>query len=522
MLKIRGYFLTAALFVVHTFTINAQNSPKHFIDIIETTSNEQEKFNALDSLLFPLKWHPDTEQFANYTETYVGLAIKREKYEDAIEAVIRGTYTINTALGQPERSLELLKKVEQYKHKTDDTYLLGGIHLKKGGNYFNGKSFDKAIDNYTIAIETYTENDSIYKADAIFFRAQANFSKGNFLNAINDYNLAANYYENLGDIDYTLYAKSELINTYGANGFNEKSIEERHKMIDLRLKMNRLDGIVTDYYNQSLNYGDLGLIEKQEEYLKKALNYLDKDKADPNLREITLHAGVASFYIDQNNLKKSKHYLDIAQKKVATFDKASLANVYVSMAQSKYLFSLDEYDEAEELAANTLEQAKKWGKVNLVRGLNDLLYKLHSKTGEYKIALNYLEQKKALEDSIFSTEKANAFSYYQTLHETEVKEKEILEQNAAIELLKKDKTIEESKKRLWVFVLSVILLIALAIIYLIRQRAERLNHKITNHKKELEVFTSELLHKSQEYELLSTELKVLKEDQKTENKLDKL
>lgn len=511
-----------AVLTLYSLSLSAQKTPEYYINIIETTSDNQEKFRALDSLLFPLKWGPHTEQFVNYSETYVDLAIEREQYEDAIEAVIRCVYTINTALGQPERSLQLLEKVEQYKSKTNDTYLLGGIHLKKGGNYFNGKSFDKAIDNYSIAINTYSENDSIYKADAIFFRAQAHFSKGDFLNAINDYNLAVKYYESLDDIDYTLFARSELINCYGANGFNEKSIEERSKIIDLRLKTNRLDGIVSDYFNQSHNYGKLGFTEKQEAYLKKALNYLDKDKADPHLKQITLNAGIANFYLDQSHLKKAKRHLDIAQEKVKTFDKTSYANFYVSVVQCKYLFFNGEYKNAEKLATNTLGQAKKWGEVNLVIDLNDLLYKLYSKTGEYEIALNYLEQKKSLEDSIFSIEKANAFSYYQTLHETEVKEKEILEQNVAIELLQKDKTIEQSKKRLWVFVLSVIILIALTIIYLIRQRAERLKLKIENHKKELEIFTSELLDKSREYELLSSELEVLKEDKKTENKLDKL
>lgn len=522
MLNFRGIFNMVVFVLSLQTNMFAQHTAEYFISIVETTTDKQEKYNALDSLIFPLKWRPATNQFVDFTKAYVDLAIEKENYDDAIEATLRAFTVINTQLGQADNALALLEKVEQYKDKTNDSYLLGGIYLKKGGGYFNGKSFQKAIDNYTLAIENYSDNDSIYKADAFFFRGQANFSKGNFLNAINDYNLSSRYYEKLGDIDYMLYARAEVISCYSANGFNDKTIEERDKLIALRLKTNRLNGIVTDFYNQSMVYKKLNQIEKQKAYLKKAEAYLDKDKEQNDLKVITVNTGLASFYIDQNQIKTAKTYLDIAENATQSFDSITYASVYVTKAKIKYLIATEKYKEAEKLASTTLLNAKTWGKTSYITELNGLLYQIHSKTGNYKSALQYFEQKTTLEDSIFSTEKANAFSYYQTLYETEVKEKEILKKNSAIEILEMDKEIQKSQKHILVFLLLSCLLAAAGIISTIRQRSKKLKEKIAHHKRELDIFTTELLHKSQEHELLSSELKVLKESQKTENKLDKL
>ncbi|MDG5490529.1 tetratricopeptide repeat protein [Psychroserpens sp. SPM9] len=521
MLRLRGTPFTVLLSFYSLF-ITAQETPEYYVHIIETTTEAQEKFNALDSLLFNFNWRDDIVKLANFTETYVDLAIKKKKYESAIEATLRASNAINTHLGQRERALKLLNKVEGLKDKTDDTYLLGGIYLKKGGAYFNGKNYDEAIKNYSKAIDNYSDKDSIYIADAIFFRGQVYFSKGNLATSINDYNLAAQYYENLGDQEYVYYIKSSIANIYTSLGFYDKAIQENKALIEKRKKANQKSGLFIDYFNQGLIYGKLKDDQSKEASLLKSLEYYDDYNEKSNLDLILLHSELTKLYLKANrNTEANLHYKK-ASNLIEGIDKNTIAGLAFNVSKINVLSAEKKYSQAKFLAEQTLESAKKWGEVSLILELYEVLQNIHLIQNNKAKALDYFRAYSQLNDSINSVTKTNAFSYYQTLYETKEQEQEIIKQNAKIELLQKDKTIQESKKKLWVFVLSVIILIALAIIYFIKQRAERLKLNIANHKKELEIFTSELLHKSREYELLSSELKVLKADQKSENKLDKL
>src|SRR5690606_13283656 len=130
------------------------------------------------------------------------------------------------------------------------------------------------IENFTLAINSFKNNnkDSIFKADAYMFRGHEYFDTAKYLKAIEDYQLAATYYENLGDTQYMFYALASIINIYGVNGFEQKTIDERNKLIQKKLTKNFTGGLFTDYYNQSLNYKKLDSLNKQEAYLLKAYN----------------------------------------------------------------------------------------------------------------------------------------------------------------------------------------------------------------------------------------------------------
>ena len=120
--------------------------------------------------------------------------------------------------------------MENILDKINDPYLIGGFYVKKAAVYSSTKEFKKAIENFTKAINNYSDKDSSYKADAYYFRGNQKFFNGNYLTAINDYKIAASYYENLGDKLYYFYTQASIISVYGVNGFNKKTIEERKKI----------------------------------------------------------------------------------------------------------------------------------------------------------------------------------------------------------------------------------------------------------------------------------------------------
>ena len=160
-------------------TVFSQSKENYFLNILDSTTNKELKLDALDSLL-TIYETKDVKAFATFTESFINEAIQHGIYEKAIDKAVVGSYYISTVLGQPKRSLKILEQVEKYKDCTSNSGFLGDIYVKKGGVYFNLNKLKRAIDNYSKAINYYSDKDSIYIADAIYFRGQANFRTGNF------------------------------------------------------------------------------------------------------------------------------------------------------------------------------------------------------------------------------------------------------------------------------------------------------------------------------------------------------
>ena len=441
-----------------------QNKIESFKQIVDTTSNSELKLASLDSLI---SLHQKTNELgvsADYTEQFIDLALKNEQYESAINMTIRQFYTINTLLAQRERALKLIALVEPHLDKTEDTYYKGGVFLKKGGGYFNGKDYIKAIEYYTKAIELYGDKDSIYQADAIFFRGQAYFEIGNFVESSNNYKLASIYYENLGDKDYTFYTLASIISIYGINGFNEKAIEERDKMIEKKLSLDFIGGLSVDHYNQASSYRKLGNIEKQEEYLLKSLEYSKKEENHlGNIDDI--YIGLSKFY-SKSDLEKSKDYLEKARKSISTAEKNTISYQNFKIAEGYYLAASGQNSKAITIYLSLLDEAKKSKDASKIQEINRELSKAYRATKNYKKSIEHYQTYTRLKDSIFNRTKTNALAFYQTLYETERKESEIQQQQSDIEVLAAQ---NENKRRLMIFG-GIGLALAFLIILLYRNR----------------------------------------------------
>ena len=226
-------------------------------------------------------------------------------------------------MGERDRALKLIEKVEQYKDSTNDSYLLGGIYVKKAAVFAGAKNFETSEKYYSIAIDNYSDKDSSYIADAIYFRGNQRFYRGRFLDALQDYQLASEYYENLGDKQYQFYTMASIINVYGVNGFNLKTIEERKKLIQKKIDENYPSNLYSDYYNQSLNYKKVDSIKQQESSLLKAYEIISKKEQNSidRIIQMRIKSSISSFYSAQNNLSKSKKFLDEAEKDFKKIDK---------------------------------------------------------------------------------------------------------------------------------------------------------------------------------------------------------
>ncbi len=518
------YTKTLSFFLFFTTVLVAQKNEVYYQKIIDTTKNKQLKLAALDSLTYNFRNQKDLNKFADRLEQYVDLAIELGEYKNAIEFSIRGFYNINNKLNQKDRALKLIEKVEKYKDSISDSYLLGGIYLKKAAVFSSTKNHKKAVQYYTKAINYYSEKDSVYKADALYFRGNENFHKGQFFDALKDYQLASNYYEKLGDQQYHFYTLASIISVYGVNGFNKKTIEERKKLIQKKIEQKQTSSLHIDYYNQSLNYKKIDSIKQQEESLLKAYKLttkLGKNRVKP-VHMVILTSTLSSFYSSQNNLVKAKQFLDEAEKYHRKIDENTSYTAEFLRAKARYLFKQKKYNLAIENALNSYNISKKTGAVTSMMHSGELLSTIYTKIGNEQKALTFFKNYSNIKDSIFSVTKTNALSYYQTLYETEKKEKEINTQKASIKLLSKE---NEAKKRLLIYG-GISLVLVFLIIYLLRNKQlsekkrkiqEEYSQKLLLSQEEERKRISKDLHDSLGQSLLLIKNKIsLKNDKKTE------
>jgi|SaaInlStandDraft_1057018.scaffolds.fasta_scaffold06157_4 signal transduction histidine kinase len=469
------------LFLLIITQINCQKKIDSCKSIIENTSDKKLKLAILDSVFHSYKNTNEIESI-HYAEQYVNLAFEMKEYEKGIKRSIDVHSLITDKLKQPKRAFQLIVKSEKYLNKTNNTFLNGSVYLKKGATYFNRGDFIKAVKNYSHAITKYGSNDSIYKADAIYFRGQSYFETGAFFKCITDYLLASKYYENLGDQKFFMRAMQGVINVYGISGFTEKAIEESNKLITKTIKLNLSKEFLSIlYFNQSNFYKKTNNFEKQEKTLLKAYHYrFFFMNADYNY---IIESSLSKLY-SNTDLKKSKQFLQEA----AVIQKNSTKNrngfQEFRTAKANYLFKTGKINKAIEIYLSCLKVAEKKGDYMNVISINKNLYEVYKAKKDFKNSLKYFQFYNTGKDAIFNLKKTNAISYYQTLYETEKKESEILKHKSDIKVL----AAKNEVKIQWMLFGGIGLILIFGVSFLYRNRVY---HKNKNKLKTF--FTQNLL-----------------------------
>jgi len=513
-------------FVLTTFLCsNAQDDVTYYKQVLDTTTNKQTKLVALDSILSKTLKQP-TLEFPDYLEDFVDMSIDEKAYYAAIDWAVKGSHNLSIRLQSPNRTLQIISKVEPLLDSIDDSYLKGGVYIKKAGALFNKKDYENAIVSYDQGIANYSNKDSIKVADALYFKGQAKFQLGEFLEAIREYEKAYEYYNLLGDEEYARYTEGAIISVYGRSGFHEKTIEARNQLIDKLIASGARLDLIPAYFNQSINYGEIGNFAKQEEFL--LLAHKEVQGFNENLYyNISVCNGLVRFYCKQNKLEKAKIYLNEASNYVAKIPVETIPVSQYKVAKSEFLYSIGQYEDAFQLLNGLITNSSSINQdFTLKQEARELMYKIYEAKGNHKMALETYKSYSVVEDSLLGITKTNALSYYQSLFESERNQKEINEQQTQIDILNKDKEIAQGKSRLLWLLIIALLLFAAGIVIFIKQKAKQnrtiLQVQLDANKRELEVFTKELVEKSNSLDLLKIELEKLKNEFGGNEKIERL
>lgn len=477
---LKKIFALLFLFTLYSISGYGQNI-SHYEKIVNTTSNKQEKLTALDSLL-KRTYSKDTDAFIKYSLQYIDLAQELDSIELAAKKAMNLQYPLTNYANDPLNAITVINSVLARKYKIEDSLLLGGLYMKRGSA--NTKvDLKRAIEDYNVALENFSSKDTMNIADTYLFRGQAYSQMGKFVLAGEDFTRAYTLYELKQEYDYMVYAQQGIISMFSMNGFHQKAKIERDALIEKMKSLGLNRFLSYEYYNQALDYKKMGNRDLEHKALLMAEKSFERDNSNKSTY-IGIHSRLIEYYCEQNQIIEAKKHLD--QLEALDFDLSGNPPAELNFlgGKAKYLQTIGNYEVALVLAKKKLEIAKSLGMEDEIMGTYSFLSEIYYDMGEYKKSIENNQASAAIKDSIYNRSTANALAYYQTLYETEKKEKELVEKTTSISLLEKD---NESFKKAMLFG-GIAILLGFGLILLYRNQRHLKSNKVLQEK-----FSQELL-----------------------------
>ncbi|HPE82260.1 MAG: sensor histidine kinase [Aequorivita sp.] len=453
----------------------------HYEKKLASAKTKTERLTALDSLL-SRTFFSDSDAFIKYSIQYISLAQEMDSIEDAARKAMNLQYPLTNYANDPLNAVTIINSVLARKYKIRDSLLLGGLYIKRGKA--NTKvDLKKAIEDYNMALENFSKTDSLNIADTYLFRGQAYSNLGRFVLAGEDFTQAYTIYEIKKEYDYMVYAQQGIISMFSMNGFYEKAKMERNALIDKMKTLGLSRFLSNEYYNQALDYKKMGERDLEYRSLLTAEKIFIKEESERSTF-IGIHSRLIEYYCEHNQIIEAKKHLELIENLEYDLSGDPSAELNFLGGKAKYLQTIGKYEEAIKLAQNKLEIAKKIGMEDEIMSSYSFLSELYFDTEDYKKSVENNQAANAIKDSIYNRSTANALAYYQTLYETEKKEKELVEKSTSISLLEKD---NEGFKKAMLFG-GIAILLGFGLILLFRNQRHLRSNKILQEK-----FSQELL-----------------------------
>ena len=500
--------LLSIFFLVFTSQIFSQDSVEELSEKLQNTTDKRAQLEILNDIT-KKTIREGSERKVKFLKQYLALAKELKEY-DKLGNKSRFLIEHFTSISQLDSTKyyvdQMLEYLPLYKDPTTEAHIL----LKRASYYYNTDKYEKAITDYKRSGDIFIKENKglINAADARLFTAQVYNDLNDFLNAVTNYEEAYKLYDELKDDFYKNFTLAELAGIYSQNGFLEKAIAERKRVL-----VNAKE--IKDYISLSYAYGNLAKISQKAKNYNDVRKYIDSttiyadsitNKQQKVLSQLFLANLNVDYNLDLDNITLAEQYLEEAKGWVK---KTSAPDFFQRMNyeyQGKVYIKKKDYANAESAFKKVLALKGQEGQQEKVKKAEKEIAKVYGATGQYKKAFEHLNTYLELEEANNKLIKDNTFLYYQSKFETERKDQEIFKRKTEIELLEKDKEIEKYKRRVTVALLLIALLIAFMIFYVLWRKAKRkrralareivdLNTEVTTKKEEVnELLTETIIH----------------------------
>ncbi len=381
--------------------------------------------------------------------------------------------------------------VSKHKDLEAKNHFAYGIIERLGGNY------KKALSHLEKNIK-YFENDSLMKPYAMFQVGVIHRNLGNLEKSLSTYLDILAIFEIRKDTFASASTLNSIAILYGDMGNYDKAISNFTNARALFVSKNverdiaNTDSNISDMYYQQEDYNNA--IKYAESALELAQKIQHKNLIGRSLQSL------GNIYVLSDAKKGVKYLLDA--RKILLESEYSRETISVNRGIGQAYFKLNQYSKAKKYLNDALKLATEKEVLAEVKITTKILAEIYSKESNFKEAYEYRLLYETARDSIFNKESKENLNALQTKFETEKKDKEIAEQQLAIE--KQDLQLEkqQSKSKLMTGLVIALLLTSVLTWFLYQQRQKRKDQEIVSLKREQQVKTLELLMEGEEKERL--------------------
>lgn len=382
-----------------------------------------------------------------------------------------------------------LKKAAAYEQYITESQVKGNVFLKLGGAYFSLLEYDSAISYYDKSIQRFGLQDSIYVADAKFFTGQAYDYQGDLIKAMKSYQEARDLYEALDDQEYVHFVIGGMAILFSRFGIYDEADQLRQSVIQFSTKNGQSGETAIQLYNRAED------LRKQNRYQEQLETLLQIEKMMPLQPENLYFEGVyylslANYYGKKGSLPQQLFYYQKAQEIINRVP--ALQGEHLTVLYSQALIKKNQNDPsgANLLAKRYFELAKSSDDMDHLIRSREILAETFSAIGDEKAAASTWKDLNDFKDSLNSVNQSTSFAYYQTLYETEKKERQLLNKTQELEVAN-----QKSAARTRIFLIFIATILVAAVGTFLAKSLKQAKKEKTLQEK----FSRELL-KSQEEE----------------------
>lgn len=438
---------------------------------LKTQRNTKEKLVIYDSLYV----YGEKIGFPTGTEAEllagIDLSKKLNDYGSLAKKTARIMSFYNSVKGTPEANEPFAKQIFEIEKKVSNIKALGNVYMYYGESLSHLRDNKKAIKYIQKALDLFVKTkDKKSEGFARLYLSWPLSGFGEFAKASLELQKSLRLFEQIKDKDLVFSARSELATLYSKNGFFKEAKKER--AILFKNMNNDFVAAAVLYFNQGTDEGKLGNAQKQIEYYKIALeNAIKSDNKDFFIPRMLLEL-TANLY-DLNRVKEAADYFSTFSKKYPVeneFYQESYNTALVAQAIHEKQWVKAKGILKKQLDRNTSNN--NWENLLVIqKSYTQVLEGI----GDYKNALTHQKAYAKLKDSLFDVQKANGLSYYQTLYETEKRDKVITQQHADLVVLRAQQKAAE--RLLYFAIIAAISLIVIVLLF-IKQRQARKEQKV--------------------------------------------
>ena len=435
-------------------------------------SEKGEKLKWKDSLLVVIEYN---EAYEYEKELEKNLAFATSI--DSINAIARLSrdlvYYKALRLGKHSEGVKVLDNYIEKKFNENKTRIehLGEMHLYIADANYSLQKYDIAIEFLDKANNYFKKSKNKKRIAEVYKRIGNNKSgKGDFNGATKDIQKAISIFQELKDTLNIIDTKEAMAILYSQGNFFNEALKERQELLKFFPPYHHY--YTPTYLNTASNYVDRNDPKNYLLQLKLAQQTLENNQFR-YFYEPVVQVLLADAYALNDSLQKAKQYISYFENEKEVWNANTDYTMYLDakinilFAEKKYTKALSLIQEKNKLLDNKQSFVEQY---RTQKKLADIYGALGDQVSQNKHLVLYYK----IKDSITNVQNITSLAYYQTLYETEKRDKKILAQEKDIALLDEKNKVRNQ----WFLFLAIFSILGITGFILYKNYKQKLQRRL--------------------------------------------